>query len=315
MSTINKDSRIYIAGHRGLIGSAFVRCLSANGYTNLIVRDHASLDLTDTYKVNALFEIERPEYVILAAGKVGGIVENKSYPAEFITQNLAIQLNVIRAAHTFGIKRLIFFCSSCMYPRDCAQPMHEKDLLSGYLEPTSMSYAIAKLAGLQMCLAYNEQFGDKRFLPVIPNSVFGENDNFDPNSSHVLSALINRFHNAKVNAAESVTLWGSGSPRREFLYADDLADACLMLLEGKLHNIELPINIGTTYDQSIMELAKLIAGVVGYSGTIEWDKDKPDGTPRKLLDSTRILNTGWSAKTPLMDGISRTYEWYLQNRA
>jgi GDP-L-fucose synthase len=315
MSRIDKGSRIYIAGHCGLIGSAFVRCLSANGYTNLIVRDHASLDLTDTPKVNAFFDVERPEYVILAAGKVGGILENKRYPAEFITQNMAIQLNVIRAAYNYGIKRLIFFCSSCMYPRDCAQPMHENDLLSGYLEPTSMSYAIAKLAGLQMCLAYNQQFGDKRFLPVIPNSVFGVNDNFDPTSSHVLSALINRFHRAKVNAAKSVTLWGSGSPRREFLYADDLADACLKLLESKLQNIELPINIGPAHDQTIMELAKMIADVVGYRGTIEWDKEKPDGTPRKLLDSSRILTTGWSAKTPLIDGISRTYEWYLQNRA
>lgn len=315
MDKMTKNSRIYIAGHLGLIGSAFTSSLSKDGYTNLIVRDHASLDLTDAQQVEAFFDTERPEYVILAAGKVGGIVENKTYPAEFITQNLAIQLNVIRSAHTFAVKRLIFFGSSCMYPRECTQPMSEAALLSGYPEPTSMAYAIAKLAGVQMCLAYNQQFGDKRFIPVIPNSVFGPNDNFNPASSHVLSGLINRFHTAKVNAADRVTLWGSGSPRREFLYADDLVDACLTLLQADLQNMDIPINIGPGQDVSIKELAQLVTEVVGYRGTVEWDTDKPDGTPRKLLDSTRMLATGWTAKTGLKDGILRTYEWYLENKA
>jgi len=315
MDIMTKNSRIYIAGHLGLIGSAFTSRLSKDGYTNLIVRDHASLDLTDAQQVEAFFDTERPEYVILAAGKVGGIVENKTYPAEFITQNLAIQLNVIRSAHTFAVKRLIFFGSSCMYPRECTQPMSEAALLSGYPEPTSMAYAIAKLAGVQMCLAYNQQFGDKRFIPVIPNSVFGPNDNFNPASSHVLSGLINRFHTAKVNAADRVTLWGSGSPRREFLYADDLVDACLTLLQADLQNMDIPINIGPGQDVSIKELAQLVTEVVGYRGTVEWDTDKPDGTPRKLLDSTRMLATGWTAKTELKDGILRTYEWYLENKA
>lgn len=313
--TLCKTSRIYVAGHRGLIGSAFIRRFLIDGYMNIIVRDHASLDLCDANQVQSFFEEQQPEIVILAAGKVGGIVENKTYPADFITQNLAIQLNVIRSAHLAGVKRLVFFGSSCMYPRECAQPMAEEALLTGKPEPTSIAYAIAKLAGVEMCLSYNRQYGHNRFLPVIPNSVYGANDNFNPDSGHVLSALINRFHAARKSGNDRVTLWGTGSPRREFLYSDDLVDACLTLLQGGLQEVELPVNIGPGEDVSIRELAGLVADVVGYAGKIEWDAAKPDGTPRKLLDSSRMNATGWSARTPLRDGILQTYKCYLEHKA
>lgn len=312
---MDRNSRIYVAGHRGLIGSAFVRRFQTDGYANVIVRDRASLDLGDADQVQTFFKEQQPEIVILAAGKVGGIVENKTYPADFITQNLAIQLNVIRSAHLAGVKRLVFFGSSCMYPRECAQPMMEDALLTGKPEPTSIAYAIAKLAGVQMCLSYNRQYGHDRFLPVIPNSVYGANDNFDPASGHVLSALINRFHAAKRSGNDHVTLWGTGSPRREFLYSDDLVDACMSLLQNDLQGIELPINIGPGEDISIKELAELVADVVGYDGMIEWDTAKPDGTPRKLLDSARMNAAGWSARTSLKDGILQTYKWYLEHKA
>ena len=312
---MDRNSRIYVAGHRGLIGSAFVRRFQTDDYANVIVRDHSSLDLGDAYQVQSFFEEQQPEIVILAAGKVGGIVENKTYPADFITQNLAIQLNVIRSAHLAGVKHLVFFGSSCMYPRECAQPMAEDALLTGKPEPTSIAYAIAKLAGVEMCLSYNRQYGHNRFLPVIPNSVYGANDNFDPASGHVLSALINRFHIAKKSGIAHVMLWGTGSPRREFLYSDDLVSACLTLLQSDLQGVELPINIGPGEDISIKELAELVADVVGYEGMIEWDTAKPDGTPRKLLDSARMNAAGWSARTPLKDGILRTYEWYLEHKA
>lgn len=312
---IDMNSRIYVAGHNGLVGSAFVRRLQADGYTNVIVRDHAALDLINPDRVHSFFEEQRPEIVILAAGKVGGIVENKTYPADFITQNLAIQLNVIRSAHLVDVNRLILFGSSCMYPRECPQPMAESALLSGHPEPTSIAYAIAKLAGVEMCLAYNQQYGYSRFIPVIPNSVYGANDNFDPNSGHVLSGLINRFYQAKLNGSELVTLWGTGAPRREFLYSDDLVNACLGLLQQDLSAVQLPINIGPGEDVSIKELAELVADVIGYQGRIDWDASKPDGTPRKLLDSGRIKATGWSPNTLLRDGIVQTYEWYLKYKA
>lgn len=312
---IDKHARIYLAGHKGLVGSAFVRRLQADGYTNIIVRDHIELDLINPDQVHSFFEEQRPEIVILAAGKVGGIVENKTYPADFITQNLAIQLNVIRSAHLAGVQRLILFGSSCMYPKVCPQPMAEDSLLSGQPEPTSIAYAIAKLAGVQMCLAYNQQYGQSRFIPVIPNSVYGANDNFDPNSGHVLSGLINRFHNAKLDGSELVTLWGTGTPRREFLYSDDLVNACLGLLQHDLTTMQLPVNIGPGEDVSIKELAELVVDVTGYQGQINWDTSKPDGTPRKLLDSSRIKATGWSPKTLLRDGIVQTYEWYLKYKA
>lgn len=312
--TISKNSRIYVAGHRGLIGSAFIRRFHADGYADVIVRDRASLDLTNADQVQSFFDEKHPEIVVLAAGKVGGIVENKTYPADFITQHLAIQLNVIRSARLAGVKRLVFLGSSCMYPRECAQPMAEDTLLTGKPEPTSIAYAVAKLAGVQMCLSYNQQYGHGRFLPVIPNSVYGANDNFDAASGHVLSALINRFHAAKESGSTQVTLWGTGSPRREFLYSDDLVSACLTLLRTDPQKVELPINIGPGEDVSIKELAELLADVVGYKGEIEWDTSKPDGAPRKLLDSSRLKALGWRPKIGLEEGIRSTYEWYLKHQ-
>ena len=308
------SSRIYVAGHRGLIGSAFMRHFQRKGDANVVTRTRAEMDLFDQAAVFDFFRQERPEYVIFAAGKVGGIVENKTYPGDFITQNLEMQLNVFRAAKEFGVNRMVFFASSCMYPRECSQPMSETQLLTGKPEPTSIAYAIAKLAGVQMSLSCNEQYGQRRFIPVIPNSVFGPNDNFDPASGHVLSALITRFHAAKQQGVESVTLWGSGSPRREFLFSDDLVSACMLLLNADLDELELPLNIGPGDDVSIRELAIIIARVVGYQGAVEWDTSKPDGTPRKLLDSSRMKALGWVPKTLLEDGIRQTYDWYLSQK-
>ncbi len=309
----SEQSRIFIAGHRGMIGSAFVRHFTSAGFSQLITRSHDELELTDKQAVAAFFAEQRPEVVILAAGKVGGIIENQSYPADFITRNLEIQTNVIHSAHRFGVQRLLLFGSSCMYPRECPQPMAESALLTGKPELTSMAYAMAKLAGVQMCLAYNQQYGEQRFIPVIPNSVYGPNDNFDPRSGHVLSALINRFHSAQRAGDALTTLWGSGTPRREFVYADDLAAACHLLLAADLAAVELPINIGCGYDLSIRELAQLIASVIGYQGDIGWDTSKPDGTLRKLLDSSRINALGWRPATALEAGIRHTYASFLES--
>ena len=307
------DSTIYVAGHAGLIGSAVVRRLERGGFRTLVTRRRSQLDLQDAGRVAEFFNEVHPEYVVLAAGRVGGIVENQTFPADFMDENIAIQLNVLKAARRVGVRRLILFGSSCMYPRECPQPMAEDTLLSGKPEPTSLPYAISKLAGTYLCLAYNKQDRDARFVPVIPNSAYGPHDNFDPKSGHVLSALMARFHQAKVNGAESVTLWGSGSPRREFIHADDIADACVHLLtQGKIA-VELPLNIGVGADVSIKELAELIAGVVGYRGRLEWDLTKPDGAPRKLLDSARIQSLGWKPKVGLAEGLAKTYQWYVDN--
>jgi len=310
---MHKTSRIYVAGHVGLIGSAVKRALELNGFSNVITASHRDLDLTDALSVESFFDNTKPEFVVLAAGRVGGIVENQTYPADFMNTNLAIQLNVLKAAHHVGVRKLILFASSCMYPRECSQPMPEAALFSGYPEPTSLAYAVSKLAGMQMCLAYNQQYGEKRFIPVIPNSAFGPNDNFDPKSGHVLSALIRRFHEAKGAKAPSVTLWGSGNPRREFIYADDIADACLALLEGDTSQLQFPLNLGTGKDFSIRELAENIAKVVGYTGELEWDTSRPDGAPQKLLDSTRLLAFGWRPKINLATGLKLTYQWYLDS--
>lgn len=310
---LSKHTRIFIAGHRGMIGSAFVRRFSAAGFTQLILRGHDELELTDKPAVAAFFAEQRPDVVILAAGKVGGIVENMTYPVDFITRNLEIQTNVIQNAHDHGVKRLLFFASSCMYPRECPQPMAEAALLSGKPEVTSMAYAMAKLAGVQMCLAYNKQYGQQRFIPVIPNSIYGPNDNFNPQSGHVLSALINRFHRALQAADPVTTLWGSGQPRREFLHADDLAAACHVLLNADLCSVELPINIGTGHDLSISELAQLIAQIIGYRGDISWDTGRPDGSMCKLLDSSRIQALGWHPNIPLETGIRQTYASFLES--
>jgi len=312
-SELNAQSRIYVAGHAGLIGSAWLRRLASDGYQQVITRSRSELDLTDAVAVDAFFQAEKPEYVILAAGRVGGIADNKTYPADYITENISMALNVIRSAQATDVQRLLFFGSSCMYPRECPQPMHEDQLLTGKPEPTSIAYAMAKLAGVQMCLAYNQQCGSTRFLPVIPNSAYGPNDNFDPASSHVLSALLRRFHEARVAGAPSVTLWGTGAPCRELVYVDDIVDACMCLLHANLDDAEFPINVGVGEDYSIRALAETIAGITGYEGALNWDTDKPDGAPRKLLDSSRLHAFGWQPKTSLNDGIQKTYQWYLEN--
>ena len=304
------DSRIYVAGHAGLIGSALVRMLESRGCRKVITRTRAELDLTDASAVAHFFSTERPELVLLAAGRVGGIVANRDRPAQFLAENLAIQSNVIGAAHRAGVKRLVFFASSCMYPRECAQPMAETALFTGRPEETSMAYAVAKAAGTQLCLAYNQQYGVKRFVPLIPNSVYGPHDNFDPASGHVLAALIARFHAAKAKGDASVTLWGSGNPKREFLYADDLAEACWLLLAADLSGVELPLNVGPGSDTSVRELASTIAGTVGYRGGVEWNTSMPDGASRKLLDSARMRKLGWQARVPLHEGVRKTYDWY-----
>lgn len=312
---MNFDSKIYIAGHEGLIGSAVYRRLKSDGYKNIITRSRKDLDLTNQTNVDAFFEQENPEYVVLAAGKVGGIVENINCPADFIRINLAIQANVLSAAYESGVKRLINFGSSCMYPRDAVQPMAENVLFDGIPEPTSMSYAVSKMAGMQMCLAFNQQSGSKRFIPIIPNSVFGPHDNFNPESGHVLSALIKRFHEAKVGNIPEVTLWGTGSPCREFIYSDDIADICLILFQSDLADLEFPINIGSGKDISIQNLAEIIAKTVGYEGRIKWDTTRPDGAPRKLLNSARINRFGWTPSVPFEFGLRSTYRWYLNNVA
>ena len=310
---MNKAGKIFVAGHTGLIGSAVVRRLQSEGFANLLLASHADLELTDAVAVDRFFDEHSPEYVVLAAGRVGGIIENQTYPADFMNANLAIQLNVLKAAHRLNVRKLILFASSCMYPRECPQPMAETALLSGHPEPTSLAYAISKLAGMQMCLAYNQQYGEQRFIPVIPNSAFGPNDNFDPKSGHVLSSLIRRFHEARQTGVQSLTLWGSGTPRREFIHADDIADACIALLVGDTTTLALPLNLGAGRDFSIRELAETIARVIGYSGAIEWDTSKPDGAPRKLLDSSRLRAFGWQPAVDFEEGIKGTYQWYLDN--
>lgn len=310
---MNKNDPIYVAGHTGLIGSAIVRQLRDKGFRNLLLPSHDDLELTNAVQVNRFFEELRPNYVFLAAGKVGGIVENRDFPMDFITTNLSIQLNVLNAASGANVKGLIMFGSSCMYPRECAQPMAEDSLLSGKLEPTSVAYAMAKLAGVHMCLAYNRQNGGQKFIPVVPNSAFGPFDNFDEKSGHVLSVLLKRFHDAVKNNDREVTIWGSGNPRREFIYADDIADAVIHLLLMPRPDLELPINLGVGTDLSIMDLAGHIANVVGFKGSIKLDTSKPDGAPRKLLDSSQIKSLGWNPKISFLEGLNKTYEWYKSN--
>lgn len=310
---MDPQSPVFVAGHRGLIGSAVLRELQSLGYANLLTRTRAQLDLTDTSAVTRFFEEFRPEYVVLAAGRVGGIQQNQATPASFIDENLSIQLNVLRAAHAAGVKRLILFGSSCMYPRECPQPMSETALLTGHPEPSSLAYAISKLAGVQLCLAYNKQYGGTGFIPVIPNSAYGPNDDFNPGTGHVLSSLISRFHAAKVSGAREVILWGTGSPRREFIHADDVADAVIRLLTLPELDVDLPINLGSGEDYSIRDLAEMIARVTGFNGEIAWDAGKPDGAPRKLLDSSRLRSTGWKPRIPFEQGLQNTYDWYVRS--
>lgn len=304
---MKKNSYIYVAGHEGFIGSAIVRRLKTLGYNNLLLKKDKELDLADQKRVCVFFKKATPEYVFLAVEKAGGIWANSAYPAEFIYKNLIIQVNVIDAAYRNGVKKLLFLGSSCSYPRMCPQPMKEEYLLSGYLEPTNEAYAVAKIAGIKMCQAYNKQYGTK-FISVIPANLYGINDNFDSKESHVLPALIRKFHEAKVAKAESVVLWGSGKPRREFLYVDDFADACIFLMNN--YNGDGVINVGFGRDISIAELALMIKDTVGFKGSVIYDKVRPDGMPRKLLDVTKIKNLGWRAKIDLENGLRSTYEYF-----
>ena len=304
---MEKESKIYVAGHRGLVGSAILHNLQAEGYNNLVIRTHRELDLCNQEEVRAFFEKERPEYIFLAAAKVGGILANSTYPADFIYNNLAIQIYAIHNAYLYGVKKLLFLGSSCIYPKFAPQPMKEEYLLTGILEPTNEPYAIAKISGIKMCQAYNKQYGTN-FISVMPTNLYGPGDNFDLETSHVLSALIRKFHEAKLSG-QPVTVWGTGTPRREFLYVNDLAEACVFLMN--CYDGEDIINIGTGLDISIKELAGFISEVIGYRGEIIFDTGKPDGMQRKLLDVTRINSLGWKAKTDLREGIEKTYKWYL----
>ena len=311
---MNPAARIYVAGHRGLVGSALVRRLRSRGYASIVTRTHAELDLLDQRAVRTFFTEERPEIVCLAAAKVGGILANNTFPAEFIKENLAIQNNVIHEAWRAGVQRLLFLGSSCIYPRDCPQPIREAYVMTGPLEPTNRPYAMAKLAGLEMCWAYNRQYGT-RFLCAMPTNLYGPGDNYDLQTSHVLPALIRKFHEARLRGDKTVTLWGTGSPRREFLYSDDMAEACVQLLlctKDKLATL-LPedqaplVNIGCGEDVTILELAELVREVVGWPAAILWDLDKPDGTPRKLLDISRLKLIGWRQTIGLKEGIGLAY--------
>jgi len=313
--SLNKNTKIYVAGHKGLIGSAFVRFFEKNNFTNIIVEDRKKLDLCSKDATFSFFQQHQPEVVILAAGKVGGIVQNRDFPLDFLNENLSMQINVFNSAREFKVKKLLFFGSSCMYPKNSLIPMKESQIFTGDLEQTSIAYATAKYSGYQMCQAINRQFNMSSFIPVIPNSAYGPNDNFDLNSSHVLSALIRRFHEAKEENKPSVTLWGTGSPRREFVFVDDIVDACILLLNAPLPDEDLPINIGVGVDISIKELAQKISQIIGYSGSIEWDDSKPDGAPRKLLDNSRIKSMGWKAKVGLDDGLKEVYQWYINHRS
>ncbi|MBI3714941.1 MAG: GDP-L-fucose synthase [Betaproteobacteria bacterium] len=315
---IAKDSRIYVAGHKGLVGSAMVRALQTAGYRNLILHSHKELELTDQSAVAHFFAEQRPDQVVLAAAKVGGIHANDSYPAEFIHGNLAVQTNVIHQAWQHGVKRLLFMGSSCIYPRECPQPIKEEYLLTGPLEPTNQPYALAKIAGIEMCAAYNRQYGT-HFVCAMPTNLYGIGDNFDLQSSHVLPALIHKAHLAKMQNQPTLTAWGSGAPRREFLFSDDLAAACLLLLQRPWERISAVfptprqplVNIGCGQDSTIRELVELVAKVVGYRGKIVWDSSKPDGTPRKLLDISRIQSLGWQPNTSLEAGIDIAYRDFL----
>ena len=321
---MDKNAKIYIAGHRGMVGSAILRNLQTQGYNNIVTRTHPELDLIDQAAVDLFFEQEKPNYVFLAAAKVGGIVANNTYPAQFIRENLAIQTNIIHAAYSYNVTRLMFLGSSCIYPRMAPQPMSEECLLTGPLEPTNRPYALAKIAGIEMCWSYNRQYGTQ-YLAVMPTNLYGPGDNYHPENSHVIPALIRKFHEAKVANAPTVTVWGTGTPKREFLYSEDMADACVYLMNlpeeqfvpmlGQDRNDGLPplMNVGVGHDLSIRELAEAVKTAVGFSGSIVFDTSKPDGTPQKLLDVSRLNNAGWTALKSLNDGLLIAYADF-QNR-
>ena len=307
---ISKSDKIFVAGHRGMVGSALMRRLNAEGFSNVVTRDRSQLDLAEESAVAKLFAAEQPAVVILAAAKVGGIKANNDFPVEFLFDNLRIQNNVIHAAHQAGVRKLLFLGSSCTYPKFAPQPIPETALLSGPLEPTNEAYAIAKIAGIKLCQAFSREY-DANFISAMPTNLYGPNDNFDLETSHVLAALLRKAHEAKTRKERKLIVWGSGKPRREFLHVDDLASACLFLLE-KYDSSEI-INVGCGEDLSIRELAELICDVVGFDGEFAWDTTKPDGTPRKLLDITKLRNLGWQPAIPLRDGIAQTYDWFLKN--
>lgn len=306
---MNKDGKIYVAGHHGMVGSAIVRNLLARGYSNIVTRSHSQLDLIDQAAVARFFADQRPEYVFLAAAKVGGIVANSEKRAQFLYENMMIECNVIHSAYLAGVKKLMFLGSSCIYPRMAEQPMKEGALLTGALEPTNEPYAIAKIAGIKMCEAYRAQYGCN-FVSVMPTNLYGEGDNYDLTSSHVLPAMLRKFHEAKVAGTPSVELWGTGSPLREFMHADDMADATVYCMEH--YNGAQHVNVGTGEEVSIGELAEIIRGIVGYAGSIHWNSDKPDGMPRKLMDSSVLHAMGWKSTISLRDGIENTYRLFLQ---
>lgn len=307
----DKNAKIYVAGHGGLVGSAIVRCLNKDGYTNVITRTFEDLDLTNQKSTEEFFQHEKPEYVFLAAAKVGGILANNDYPADFIRDNLIIETNVIDSAYKSGVKKLLFLGSSCIYPKMAPQPMKEEYLMTGVLEETNKAYAVAKIAGIVMCQSYAKQYG-ANFISVMPTNLYGENDNFNPETSHVLPALIRKFDDAKESNLPEVVLWGTGNPMREFLYVDDLASACVYLMNN-CNDPEI-INIGTGQDITIKDLAEMIKNEVGYTGNMVWDESKPDGTPRKLLDVSKLHNLGWKHNIELTDGIKMVYQWYKSNK-
>jgi GDP-L-fucose synthase len=305
-----KDSRIYVAGHRGLVGSAIVRRLEGEGFSNILTATREQLDLRDQAAVNSWFQANSPEYVFLVAGTVGGIWANSTRPAEFIYDNLMIHATVVHAAYMYGVRKLLYLGSSCIYPRECPQPMKEAYLLTGPLEPTNEPYAVAKIAGIKLCQAYRRQYGSD-FISAMPTNLYGPNDNFDLKSSHVLPALIRKFHDAKINGHEQVSVWGTGAPRREFLHVDDLADACLFIMRNWDEDIH--INVGTGTDLTIRELAETVRDVVHPEAELVWDTSKPDGMPQKLLDLTRLHHLGWHHSIELREGIRSTYRWFLEN--
>ncbi len=308
---MEKDAKIYVAGHKGLLGSTIVHKLKEERYSDIVIRAHCELDLTQQLEVEKFFKKERPQYVVLCAAKVGGIKANRSYPGEFLYENLAIQINAMHASWKYRVKKLLFFGSACSYPRQCPQPMKEEYLLSGYLEPTNEFYAVAKIAGIKMCEAYNRQYGTN-FICAIPTNIYGPHDNFDLQGSHVVPALIRKFHEAKIKKLPSVTIWGSGTPRREFIYVDDVADACVFLMQ--YYDKSEIINIGVGEGMSIRELAYIVKEIVRYDGEIIFDTSKPDGTPRKMLNVSKLNNFGWKATTSLKEGIRKTYQWWMEHK-
>lgn len=310
MNAVNKSDKIFVAGHRGMVGSAVLRRLEAEGFGNIVTRARAQLDLTDQSAVAKFFAKEKPDIVVVAAAKVGGTKANNEHPVEFLLENLRIQNNIIHSAHESGVRKLLFLGSSCIYPKFAPQPIPETALLGGPLEPTNEAYAIAKIAGIKLCQAYGRQYG-ANFISAMPTNLYGPNDNFDLETSHVLAALLRKAHEAKARKDQKLIVWGTGKPRREFLHVDDCASACLLLLE-KYDSAEI-VNIGCGEDISIRELAELICDVVGFNGDLAWDTTKPDGTPRKLLDVTKLRDLGWKPAIPLREGIARTYEWFRAN--